>query len=238
MRKHFLPILLFSVLSPLILLCILFYYRADDTRSLVVKTVTHLETNEKVVALTFDDGPTQEKSTALLDLLKEKNVKATFFVVGKNIEKYPNIISRMNEEGHLIANHSYSHKRLIFRWPWTVDYEISKTETLLEELGVSPNSYFRPPYLDEMLILPIVLKQKDKLIVSYSIDPLAQYDKDYDPNAVSDFVIGKIKPGSIIILHDGQDANTSHFIVAVRSIIETLSQDGYRFVTIEYPPYN
>jgi peptidoglycan/xylan/chitin deacetylase (PgdA/CDA1 family) len=234
MRRKFIIITTIIILLLFVFLAILYSYRCDDRKSLIVPTITRLETEEKVVALTFDDGPSEQKTSTLLDLFEEEDVQATFFVIGENVEKYPEIIERMNQNGHLIANHSYSHKRLIFQWPWVVREEIDKTDIALQELQIPVSKYFRPPYLDEMLILPLILNEKEKVIISYNVDPVAKYNSDFDANVVSTYVVENVTPGSIVVLHDGTDKNISEFIKAINDIIIQLKEKGYSFVTVDY----
>jgi peptidoglycan/xylan/chitin deacetylase (PgdA/CDA1 family) len=235
MNKKFKYSIISFVLIILVFLAILFYYRGNDKISLIVPTISKLDKRDKAIALTFDDGPSSEKTVALLDLLKSDNVQATFFVLGTNVEKYPQIITRMKSEGHLVAGHSYSHPRMILMWPQNIREQIEKTDNILSNLDIAPSKYFRPPYMDEMLILPLILQEKEKVIVGYDVDPLAQYDNPMDAKKVSDFVIRNTQPGSIVILHDGVNSNTEEFIKAVHAIITQLKSNGYNFVRIDYP---
>ena len=114
--------------------------------SMFPKFIYKVKTNEKQIALTFDDGPHPEFTIKLLDLFKEKGIKATFFVTGINIENQKNIISRMIKESHELANHSYSHKNLIFKKKSFIKDEIDKTDNLLREIGVKGEILFRPPF--------------------------------------------------------------------------------------------
>jgi chitin deacetylase len=234
MRKKILWIVFVFLLLIIAILAFLWYYRSDDTRSLIVETVTKLDTEEQVIALTFDDGPSLEKTPLLLDLLAEHEVKASFFVQGINVEKYPEIITRMHEDGHMIANHSYSHKRLIFRAPSTVRTEIDKTDAALADLGIEKSRFFRPPFADEMLILPLILHEQNRVIASYDVDPLVQYKPDFDSDEYTDFVIENVSTGSIVVLHDGNDQNITEFLEAIEKIIIELKEQGYEFVRVDY----
>jgi len=226
------------ILGVVLLFCITivfihYFYNCPWHRAFLMKPIDKFDTNEKIIALTFDDGPSEQRTSRLLDLLREHEVKATFFVLGENVEKNPKITRRIIKEGHLIANHSYTHPRMIFKSPGFIKKEIEETDKQLSSLGAGNLDYFRPPYCDKMIILPLVLKAVDKKLVTCSFDPMAQYDSDYDSNKVSKQVLSGIEPGSIVVLHDGRKDDVEEFVRAVEKIIVELKKQGYSFVTVE-----
>jgi len=176
----------------------------------------------KCVALTFDDGPSEETSK-LLDLLKAKDIKATFFVLGLQIEKYPLMLPRMLAEGHEIGNHTYHHKSLKKLSAADVATEVNSTQNLIFSLtGYLPH-IIRPPMGEFNLGDPTLANYP---IILWSADP---WDWKYRNSATIDQeVMKQVKPGYIVIMHDIYPTS----IGAVPTIIDTLKQQGYTFVTI------
>lgn len=210
----------------------LYYWKAWD-RSLFLNPIYKLNTHEKIVALTFDDGPSSVRTSPLLDLLDKYNVKATFFMIGKGIEQHPEIARDVVNRGHMVGNHSYSHKRMILKSPTFVKDEIVKTEKLLQEIGSQDYTYFRPPNTKKFIILPYLLKSMNMKLVTGSFDPNLQYSEPFDWQGVSQQAIDGVSPGEIIYLHDGKDLSGEEFVKAVERIIVELRARGYKFVTLK-----
>ena len=112
-----------------------------------------VETEEKVIALTFDDGPT-ENADQILPLLEKYKAKATFFLIGNDIEKYPEEARKLVEAGHQIGNHTYSHKRMVLVSPSFIKEEIEKSDELIRKSGYKDEIDFRPPYGKKFVGLP------------------------------------------------------------------------------------
>ncbi len=198
------------------------------------KNIVRLNTDERVVALTFDDGPNPPYTDRLLDILAEHNVKATFFMIGNRIEKYPETLQRAIAEGHQIGNHSYSHPVLGFCPPSYIQQEIERTDDLLRQAGVTGELVIRAPILTRFLPVAWVLAKGSRAHIScnvWSWDWMTQ-----NPDSITETVLKKTKPGSIIVLHDGKaenkDADRSGTVEATDQIITRLKQDGYRFVRL------
>lgn len=188
-----------------------------------------VETSEKVVALTFDDGPKPGQTEAVLELLKRHGVKASFFMVGRNIERHRELAARVLAEGHQVGNHSYSHHRLIFKSPSYVREEIDKTDALLRGLGVEGEILFRAPYGKKLLVLPWLLKQGGRKHITF--DAVSRDDETQDVELLTSRVMDAVRPGSIILFHDGgQDKPGT--LKAVDIVIGRLREQGYRFVTV------
>jgi len=200
------------------------------------KFIYKVKTNEKLVALTFDDGPHPEFTIELLDLFKEKGIKVTFFVRGSKIETHNKIVSRMITEGHELGNHSYSHKNLIFKKKSTIRIEIEKTDRLLRELGVKGDIHFRPPFGRILFSASSVLASLNKKVIMWNV-PTKDF-KENDPNVILKRIYKRIKPGSIIVLHDsgvekhGKEINRQSTISAVKVLIDELAKKGYKFRTV------
>ena len=200
------------------------------------KFIYKIKTNEKFVALTFDDGPHPLFTNRLLDIFKEKGIKATFFVAGNKIEKHKKIISRMIAEGHELGNHSYYHKNLIFKKKSMIREEIQKTDRLLRELGVKGDIHFRPPFGRLLFAACSVIASLNKKVIMWNV-PTRDF-KESDPNVILKRIYKRIKPGAIIVLHDsgierpGKKIDRQATIDVVKMLIDGLPKRGYEFRTI------
>ncbi len=221
---------LFLVLG---IICIAFYLLNILTKTpkfqFIGELVNHVETNEKVVALTYDDGPNPPYTNQLLDLFEQNQIKATFFVIGKNIENHPETVQLILSKGHELGNHSYSHKRMVFKSPSFIRAEIEKTDALLRQLGVKQEIHFRAPYGRKLLVLPYILAKLGKKNILWTVDP-----KDFEESnseAIKNYVLEKVNPGSIILMHDGV-GDRSQTIAATEMVIKGLQKKGYTFKTV------
>lgn len=189
---------------------------------------SHVETNNKVVALTFDDGPTKN-SDAILSLLDEYQVKATFFLIGKDIEDQPEEARKIAEAGHQIGNHTYSHKRMVLKSPSFIKHEIEKTDDLIADIGYTKSIVVRPPYGKKLIGLPYYLNKHQRETITWNLEPdtfFTQADEKVR------YVKENIQPGSIILMHPMYDA-TNNELQAIKEILQTLKDEGYTFVTID-----
>jgi cellulose synthase/poly-beta-1,6-N-acetylglucosamine synthase-like glycosyltransferase/peptidoglycan/xylan/chitin deacetylase (PgdA/CDA1 family)/spore germination protein YaaH len=185
---------------------------------------------EHQVAITFDDGPDPRWTPKILDILKGANVKAAFFLVGANAERYPNLVRRIVNEGHEIGNHTYYHPNLALCWPEHIRLELNATQLLLETITGRATTLFRPPYaadtspsqLSELIPLRIA-EDLNYLVVLENIDP-----EDWaKPGA--DIILRRVKQqrrdGSIILLHDA-GGDRSQTVQALPRILEWLHTRG------------
>jgi peptidoglycan-N-acetylglucosamine deacetylase len=185
--------------------------------------------NEKVIALTFDDGPWKETTPQMLDILKQNNIKATFFWVGTSIQENPEIAKRVVAEGHAIANHTWHHlyKQMDTA---TAKSEIDKTAELIYKTTGAKTNLFRPPggYLNNGLAAHA--KSQNYAVVMWS-----QTSADTDPKAKYEVFVKNVlrdaKPGSIVLMHDG-GGDRRRTVQALPKIINGLKEKGYRFVTV------
>jgi peptidoglycan/xylan/chitin deacetylase (PgdA/CDA1 family) len=192
--------------------------------------VYRVNTAAKVVALTYDDGPNPQYTYPILQVLARHHAKATFYAVGKNIEIYTDTVKSIMAAGHELGNHSYEHKYMAFRSWRYITNEVDKTDRLLQDLGVTGEIDFRPPWGRRFLLLPLYVHQKHKRLVIWDIDS-SDWDEEYTAEGVADKVIGLVKPGSIILMHDGGGDHT-RTIAATDLILTQLEQQGYQFVTV------
>ncbi len=223
-----------AFLAILIMIATTFQYSRSWENAFFIDPIYKIDTYEKIVALTFDDGPSEKRTPALLELLNKYEIKATFFMIGENIEKTPDLAKAVYNQGHLIGNHSYNHPRLIFRSPSFIIDQISKTDDLIKSTGQKEVPYFRPPYSSKYIVLPLVLKSLDKKLVTGTYDPPSQYRTPLDSEKVANEVVSNTKPGSIIYLHDGKNTDPEQFVKSVELIIIELKNQGYNFVRLDY----
>ena len=211
---------------------IFFAFNRPPDKSLFIDPLDRIETDKRVVALTFDDGPSSARTPRLLEVLTAHNTNATFFMLGKNIEKYPQIAASVVDNGHLVGNHSYSHVRMIFKTPWFIKRDIERVDSLIRGLGQQEVGYYRPPYGDKMIVLPLLLKAMDKKMVTFDIQTMAEY-REGGLKSLAEDIVAKVRPGSIIVLHDGKDGDAEEYADQVKKIITDLRAQNYEFVTIE-----
>lgn len=191
--------------------------------------VNQVATKEKVVALTYDDGPNPPYTNQLLEILERNQIRATFFVIGKLVEKYPEIVRLILSKGHEVGNHSYSHQQLIFKSPWCIRSEIEKTDKLLHQLCVKQEIHFRAPYGRKLLVLPYILSKMRKKNILWNLD-----SKDYEASSyevIENYVLEHVRPGSIILMHDG-GGERSQTLIATEMLLKKLQEKGYTFKTV------
>lgn len=185
-------------------------------------------TQEKIVALTFDDAPS-EYAKDVLKILQEKNVKATFYVIGENLKKYPEIGKEIVMAGHEIGNHSYSHHRFIFKSQTFIKEEIEHTNQLIRETGYPGLITFRPPNGKKIFGLPWYLHKNNIPTVMWDLEPDTYFPNDRD--AIINYTVEKAKPGSIILMHPFCE-NCAIDRKALPIIIDRLRGNGFKFVKV------
>lgn len=191
--------------------------------------VTQVKTPEKVIALTYDDGPNPPYTSQLLAVLNRFQVKATFFVVGQQVENYGKTAQQIQDQGHELGNHSYSHRPLIMTSKQTLAHEIGRTDRLLQHLGIDRPIHFRAPFGYKRIRLPLMLSQLKKTHVLWNVDP-----RDYEASEshlVVNHVLEHARPGAIVLLHDG-GGDRSLTIEATAQLIPKLQAQGYQFKTV------
>ena len=178
---------------------------------------------EKLIAVTFDDGPRRETTERLLDGLEERGARATFFLIGRQIQGNEDLVERMRAEGHQVGSHTWNHVRLTGLPAETLREEVDRTEKALEDL-LGENSYWlRPPYgavdaADRDLIRTPMIK--------WSIDP-RDWER-LDAGQVTAAVLEAAAPNQIILLHDIYPTSVD----AALAVVDALQREGYRFVTV------
>jgi len=207
--------------------------RVEDKTTVKVHNM-HTEQNEKAIryvasnmikedpkiAITFDDGPSPAWTPQLLDGLKERNVKATFFLIGENAKNNPELVKREAEEGHLIGNHTYHHVEITRVPDETAQEEILMTNEVITGITGEEVSYMRPPF-------GVWQKKLDVMPVLWTIDPL-DWTTDNEDEIINK-VVTQAGENDIILLHDCYESSVN----AALRIVDILQKEGFEFVTVD-----
>lgn len=185
------------------------------------------------IAMTFDDGPHATLTPRLLDILKERHVKVTFFVLGQLVKEHPEIVQRAVAEGHEIGNHSWDHKALNKLGPDGLQHELTDTSAAIKEATGKPVTLMRPPYgATNPRLSRAIEKDFGMKVILWSVDPLDW--KDPGPKVVESRILsgskesGGAKPGAIILSHDIHKGT----VEAMPATLDALLAKGYKFVTV------
>jgi peptidoglycan/xylan/chitin deacetylase (PgdA/CDA1 family)/GT2 family glycosyltransferase len=216
---------------------VFFVYASTSPKSEVFgRVIYNISTHKKLVALTFDDGPNGKYTKQVIDILDKEGIKATFFLIGKNVETYPEIAKEIAVQGHAIGNHSYTHPWLL---PWgnkkSILREVDKAEeAIYNATGESPK-IFRPPHGLRSIWLDEVIHQEGYTMFTWD-DMATDYMQGTTGREIAKKILSKVHPGSIIVLHDGVDLkheiNRENMIGALIVIIKELKKEGYEFITL------
>lgn len=198
------------------------------------KPITRVPARDNAVALTFDDGPNPEATPAILDALATRGVKATFFVLGRHAERWPDLVKRAANEGHVIGNHGFHHRKLHFRSPSYVrqDLELG-TRAIVNAAGVHPR-VFRAPHGFRSPWVTAIAAGMGQRTVGWS---LGVWDSDRPGvDAIADRTVDSARPGSILLLHDGDGYDPAgdrmQTARAVPIILDRLLASGMHFVPV------
>jgi peptidoglycan/xylan/chitin deacetylase (PgdA/CDA1 family) len=183
--------------------------------------------SQPVVAMTFDDGPHPTLTPQLLDLLKERNIKCTFFVIGKNAKTYPNIIRRIIAEGHEIGNHTWNHPSLTSRSDDQIRNELKQSEEAVFAAANYRPQLIRPPYgAINNRIKQLMFSEFGYSTIMWSVDP--QDWRRPGASVVTSRLVGGAHPGAIMLAHDIHPGT----IAAMPSFFDQMLAKGYQFVTV------
>ncbi|WP_243109301.1 MULTISPECIES: polysaccharide deacetylase family protein [unclassified Dehalobacter] len=191
---------------------------------------SRMNTTEKVVALTFDDGPT-DKTDEILSILSKLDIKATFFVIGSDLEKDMSEGQKIVASGHELGNHTYSHNRMVLKSYNYIKNEIEKTDQLIEEAGYKGEIVFRPPNGKKLFLLPYYLKQHNRKTIMWDLEPDSYPEIMSSSEKITNYVMENVKPGSIILLHVMYDSRQV-MLESVEGIVNGLREQGYTFKTV------
>jgi len=199
-------------------------------------TIYRVPLADKVVALTFDDGPSPKWTPLILDELKKGDVKATFFMLGEHVAKYPEVARRVALEGHEIENHTFTHHVLLYYKPDELVKEIKDAEKIIYDVTGVKTRYFRPPKAWLTDPEKIQLQEMGYKVVLWSLN-----SKDwvtFDDKYMIKYIYHHVRPGDIILFHDSggtfstEGGDRHETVLAISRIIERLKERGYRFVTV------
>lgn len=198
------------------------------------RALGRLPTNDRVVALTFDDGPNSVATPRILDTLEREGIRATFFLLGRHVDRWPDVARRVAEAGHQVGNHGYHHRKLHFRPPaytW-VDLGMG-TQTIREATGVDA-TWFRAPHGFRSPWVSAVARELGQRTAGWT---LGVWDSDRPgAEAIARRAVEGCRPGTILLLHDGDgydpDGDRTQTAEALPRIISGLKARGFRFVTL------
>ena len=198
-----------------------------------------VRTDQRVVALTFDDGPDPHYTPEVLDLLHDHQAAATFFLVGANVQAHPELVHRQMAAGYTLGNHTFDHPQLELLSPTAVDAEIDRGAMALRSAGADTPKLFRPPkgYTDDVVgVLADALRYRT---IFWDLC-LERYLDGHEPSKAVDLLMRRVRPGSIILAHDGGHINAPGkpfldrrpTLRALPILLRALERDGYRFVGV------
>jgi len=196
--------------------------------------LSRLATGERVAALTFDDGPHPDITPRVLDMLRARGVQATFFLIGRAVRTHPDIVRRIVAEGHAIGNHSDEHSYSFWAFlPARLRQDIGSAQRAIEASSCAPCRWFRAPVGLKNCFLHPVLKRHGLELVSWRIRFL---DRPHlDPQRVAARLRRRLRPGSILMLHDGHDRRPQgrpETLVVLPLVLDVLDEAGYRCVKL------
>lgn len=224
-------LLLKLVVLVLVLLLAVWKLSSSVQFQLFGELVHKVDTEQKLVALTFDDGPTPHYTTDILQLLDLYQVKATFFVTGSETQRYMTQAKQIVAAGHQLGNHSWSHQRMLFMSLDEINREIEGTDQQIRAAGYQGEILFRPPYGKKLLLLPWYLAENNRVSIMWDIAPETFDEDSEDPQTMAAQVLEQVQPGSIVLLHlmyKNRDASRA----ALPLIIKGLKQKGYTMVRL------
>lgn len=236
--RKFIHILLRVCLGAVFVLFLLVVFVIFFDQAVLVRkgTIYREDVQDKVVALTFDDGPSPVWTPRILDVLKNSGVKATFFVLGVHVDRYPDVARRLVQEGHDIGNHTYDHHVLITYDPRRLENEIRLTDEAIRRATGVQTHYFRPPKAWLTTGEKKLIKSLGYEIVLWSLN-----SKDwvtFDDKYMIKYLMEHVRPGDIILFHDSGGAfsteggDRDETVLAVMRLIERLKERGWKFVTV------
>ena len=193
--------------------------------------VSHVDTRDSVVALTFDDGPVPSLTDSLVALLRKRNVRATFFVTGRELAAAPESGRALIAAGHELGNHSYSHRRMVFMLPSTVRREIEETDAYIRAAGARGPIGVRPPNGLKLVTLPWFLWRTGRVTVMWDVEPDSYALVAATADGIVRHTLKRVRPGSIILLHPWYRSRATS-LAAVPMLIDSLHARGFRVTTV------
>lgn len=199
------------------------------------RMVSRVSTEQRCIALTFDDGPNPPFTERILDALSTYNARATFYLLGRHVKGHIETASAIVRSGHEVGNHGYSHRRLVMRSPEFIRREIVTTDRILRSIGTTGEITFRAPNARKLVVLPYVLASLRKLHVLFDVLPEPTDYFGAPADVVADFVLSRVRPGSIVVLHDGTHdgwRDRANVVAATSLVLARLTEQGYVFLRV------
>ena len=214
----------------------LFYACAVPSASIFRPVLSHGPSTDRRIALTFDDGPSPYTSQ-ILEILREHKIRATFFLCGLNVSRFPEIAKQIATDGHTLGNHTYSHPALWFRTRDKIAREIDLTQAAIEKVVGEKPRLFRPPFGVRWPGLMGILQGRQLQMVMWSA---TGYDWKYDAKNIARSATRELHPGAIVLLHDGhatrpvEKVNRAETVKSLPAIIQFAKANGYEFNSVEH----
>ncbi len=227
-RFMLVPVWIFIVLT-IVLFAILFYGSYFINSNFYLDVICNATNIKNEVSLTFDDGPVEGNTDEILDILKENNVQATFFCIGKRITKNQSLVQRMDAEGHLIGNHSFSHHFFFDLYSLIqMKKEMNDTNTIIEKIINKKMNFFRPPYGVTTPVLAKAIKEIGVLPIGWNIRSMDTVIK--NETKLVEKIKNRLKPGSVILLHDTSGVT----VRSLQAIINEIKASGLKPVRLDH----
>jgi peptidoglycan/xylan/chitin deacetylase (PgdA/CDA1 family) len=186
-----------------------------------------VSTSQKVVGLTFDDGPDPRWTPTAVDLLKQDRARATFFFVGRRAAAHPELVARVLRGGNEIGNHTWSHPRLTAQSPAAVDDQLSRADAAIRRAGAPAPRYFRPPYGASDRTVAMIASAHGYRTVYWGIC-VEKYADHNPPRQTVRAILRRVHPGMIILAHDGGPPDRSPTFTVLPAVLQGLTREGYR----------
>ncbi len=217
-----------------VVLCVLWYFLENPKNQTFGNTITSVPLHQKVVALTFDDGPNPPYTNQIVDYLHSQHVPATFFVVGRAVAAYPDVVRKEVQTGNALGNHTWDHAHLVLESSRHIQQEIEQTDAIIRRVTGVHTMLFRPPFGARDYAVVSVARRMGYEVIMWS-EPLPKDWQGPPPTVIRDRVLRYVKDGDIIVLHDGnrgKGGNRQNTVEATKLIVEALRARGYGFVTV------
>ena len=216
------------IVALLLYVAILVYGSYNVESNFFIKVICSAKTDEKILAISFDDGPADEYTPQVLEVLKQENVRAAFFCIGKRIVENESLFRQVHEQGHVIGNHSYSHTPSFDMMPASRMLEdVRKTdEAIKKAIGLQPKA-FRPPYGVTTPAMKTVMSKGGYTAIGWNIRSLDTVAR--DEKQLLEKLVRLLKPGAVILLHDTQKITLS----ILPRLISAARNEGYEFVRLD-----
>jgi chitin deacetylase len=222
---------LMAAIAIIVVIAAAFQISKSRTFQFFGEIIPRINTRQMVVALTFDDGPTPGITEEVLSILNEEGVKATFFVIGADLERNLEEGRKIVAAGHELGNHTYTHERMVLKTPSFIESEINSTDQLIRRAGYQSAIHFRPPFGKKLILLPYLLSRASRKTITWDVEPDSYPEIAVDSNKIVAHTLEKTRPGSIILLHVMYKGR-GESLKAVKGIMTGLKGVGYSFKTV------